>query len=62
MRYSTCEPEVQSLVTLILRCGQVGSLFRFTHLVPSTISDLVPPHVEELGSNEEEEVVRDETE
>lgn len=56
------KPEVQPLVTLILRCPQVMIFLSTAHGVPNSVSGLVTTHVVDLDENGHDRVPADEGE
>ncbi len=55
--FSVCKPEVEALVAAICRVGKVVFLLRLRHGIPLAIATLVDVDIEELGRDQEDEIV-----
>jgi hypothetical protein len=59
--YLVCKSEIQSLVPLVIRSGEIIISLFCTHCIPYPLPFLVDIHVEKFGSYKEKDVVNADT-
>jgi len=57
-----CKAEVETLVALVLSSSKVVKSLILRHVAPDLVTFAVLPNIEELGHNEQKDVIRRDTE